>query len=119
MGNHEFCSRCHASDFHSGRTCEQAYPEGLAKAEKERADHENQRLRKNQAVEAMVKRLRRLQIPAEVDEHVFIGDKGPTFKVVIEGHDLIGSRRKAMLDTDPKVQARRLRAYERKYGDGW
>lgn len=27
MGNHEFCTGCGASDFHIGKTCEEAYPE--------------------------------------------------------------------------------------------
>lgn len=43
MGNHEYCCRCQASDFHSGQTCEKAYPESLKKAEKERANQEKER----------------------------------------------------------------------------
>ena len=26
MGNHEYCEECGASDFHLGRTCQEAYP---------------------------------------------------------------------------------------------
>lgn len=36
MGNHEFCSGCGASDFHSGMSCQEAYPERWAEKEKER-----------------------------------------------------------------------------------
>ncbi len=31
MGNHEYCTRCGESDFHMGKTCEEAYPRSLKK----------------------------------------------------------------------------------------
>lgn len=36
MGNHEYCSGCGASDFHSGMSCEEAYPKRWAIKEAER-----------------------------------------------------------------------------------
>ncbi len=36
MGNHEYCSGCGASDFHTGTSCAEAYPEKWAEKEKER-----------------------------------------------------------------------------------
>lgn len=60
MGNHEYCTGCGASDFHSGESCEQAYPERWAKKQAERkaaqaiVDKENQRVKK--LVRATVKR---------------------------------------------------------------
>lgn len=36
MGNHEYCTGCGASDFHSGMSCQEAYPKKWAEKEKER-----------------------------------------------------------------------------------
>ena len=36
MGNHEYCSGCGASDFHSGYSCKEAYPKRWAEKEAER-----------------------------------------------------------------------------------
>lgn len=120
MGNHEYCSGCGASDFHFGYTCEQAYPEGRARKLKEAAEREHQRTLDNAAVEEMVKRLRRLNIPAEIKRcTTVLDDHAIYFDVEILGRNLTGNRRKAMRDTDPKVQARRSKAYHKKYGDGW
>jgi hypothetical protein len=35
MGNHEFCTGCHASDFHTGMSCEEAYPEKFKRVQRE------------------------------------------------------------------------------------
>jgi hypothetical protein len=52
MGNHEFCTGCGASDFHTGQSCKEAYPERWAEKEKQRkaaqaiVDKENARVKK-------------------------------------------------------------------------
>lgn len=101
MGNHEFCSRCHASDFHSGMTCEQAYPEKLARTNKERKRHEQDRLKARVEIEKIVAVLRRKNIPAELEESMGL-DKIMSFAtVVVHGHNLVGNRREAMHWTNP------------------
>lgn len=108
MGNHEFCSRCHASDFHYGQTCEQAYPEKLARAEKERAERKQQSLDGGAACRALLAKLRKMKIPAEIEEHRFEDGELVT-TVVIKGHNLIGNRRKAMTWTNPEYWRRKLK----------
>jgi hypothetical protein len=116
MGNHEFCSRCHASDFHLGMSCEEAYPEKLKRADKQRADHEKRRLKIRGLCQTLVEMLRGMNVPAEMEEHQMQNsDDWSLAKVVINGHNLDGRRREAMRSTDPKVRARRAKKYEDLY----
>jgi|SRR5579864_37297 len=112
MGNHEFCSRCHASDFHSGMTCEQAYPEKLAQTQKETAQRERDRLKARAACVKLVADLRRKNIPAELEEHKLEHEDGWSFpEVVIKGYNMYGNRRKAMSWTNPN-RRRSLKEYD-------
>jgi hypothetical protein len=66
MGNHEFCTECHANDYHIGRSCN---PEELAavQAEKKAADKRHERQKKK--AEAIVKVLAKMGIEAEIKEY--------------------------------------------------
>lgn len=64
MGNHEFCSRCHASDFHRNQTCEEAYPEKLKRADAERAALERQHNAGIKKLTVLQKKLARLGVKA-------------------------------------------------------
>jgi hypothetical protein len=112
MGNHEFCSRCHASDFHYGKSCEEAYPEKLAQTLKE-----NERIKQNIAeardkVVKIVAALRRKNIPAELEEQRGLDGEFGFAKVIVAGHHLVGNRRKAMSWTNPNRRPSKIY-------DGW
>lgn len=36
MGNHEYCTGCGMSDFHSGRSCQEAYPKQYREHQREK-----------------------------------------------------------------------------------
>jgi hypothetical protein len=60
MGNHEFCTRCHASDFHIGMTCEEAYPERLKKVEKEKKEQKKRVEEGTKLAKKLAARLKKL-----------------------------------------------------------
>ena len=66
MGNHEFCTRCHASDFHSGYTCEEAYPEKLARVQRDEQDLKIRMAEAKRRLEAVASHLRK-RFEVEVD----------------------------------------------------
>lgn len=69
MGNHEFCTGCHASDFHYGQTCQQAYPEGYKRVQKEKREQEKEKKRGDKLLE----RFRKVLESAGVDKFYFGG----------------------------------------------
>jgi len=62
MGNHEFCSSCGASDFHYGMTCQEAYPEGYARVQKEKQIREAERIKGKILLSKLKKQLKELGV---------------------------------------------------------
>lgn len=58
MGNHEFCEGCGESDFHRGKTCQEAYPESFAKEENARRQRRHEREQGSVLIGGFVKELK-------------------------------------------------------------
>jgi hypothetical protein len=50
MGNHEYCNGCGQSDYHRGRTCEEAYPKEFKEHQRQKRRHERQAKKENAAL---------------------------------------------------------------------
>lgn len=59
MGNHEYCTGCGASDFHSGFSCQEAYPK---KFKTHQAQKRRQATREKKAIKVASKLIRALRL---------------------------------------------------------
>jgi len=70
MGNHEFCTGCHESDFHYGRECD---PVKKAKVDAEKAERVAQKAKVRVKLEEIREKLRKEGIKAVIeDDHLQI-----------------------------------------------
>lgn len=65
MGNHEYCVDCGASDFHWGRTCQEAYPEGYRETQARKRKQKEKETRQREKAKQVVSRLKKLGYKAE------------------------------------------------------
>lgn len=66
MGNHEYCTGCGASDFHSGQSCEEAYPEGFKRKQAEKIIEEKTSINGTLAAKRLIALLKKEGWPAQV-----------------------------------------------------
>jgi cell division protein FtsB len=90
MGNHEYCEGCGASDFHSGQSCAEAYPERRAEKEKERkakqAIIDREKIRVDKLVQTTLKGGKKAVVARLLAigvEHVILREKLKTVKAKI------------------------------------
>lgn len=66
MGNHEWCSGCETSDFHTGVPCD---PKRKAKVDKEKAEQKALRDKALAAAENFIERMQREGIVARMGDY--------------------------------------------------
>ena len=98
MGNHEWCERCHMSDFHYGKPCEEVNPEGFKKAQKERDEHYIERKRGRVLLNKLAEKLKQHGI------RTFIDSGYSADHITIAGYELVRAEDRKNADRMSKMQ---------------